>query len=86
MYFWLICGVVWQKPTQHCKVFILQLKIKRILKQIFGKRKPLGREVMYFNTPFNKLQMMNFSFRKLLSFDIKFFTHFDVTSRKTITD
>ena len=62
VYLWLICVVVWQKPTQHCKVIILQLKMKRILKKIFGERKPLGREVMYFNTSFNKLPMMNFSF------------------------
>ena len=25
---WLICIVVWQKPTQHCKAFFLQLKNK----------------------------------------------------------
>ena len=28
VYLWLICVVVWQKPTQHCKAIILQLKIK----------------------------------------------------------
>ena len=36
------------------------IKNKKNTKKIFGKRKPLGREVMYFNTPFNKLRMMNF--------------------------
>ena len=25
---WLICTIVWQKPTQHCKVISLQLKSK----------------------------------------------------------
>jgi len=27
VYPWLIHVVVWQKPTQHCKVVILQVKI-----------------------------------------------------------
>ena len=27
VYLWLIHVVVWQKPTQHCKAIILQLKI-----------------------------------------------------------
>jgi len=27
VYFWLIHVVVWQKPQQHCKAIILQLKI-----------------------------------------------------------
>ena len=27
IYLWLIHVVVWQKPIQHCKVIILQLKI-----------------------------------------------------------
>ena len=26
---WLICLVVWQKPTQHCKAIFLQLKKKK---------------------------------------------------------
>ena len=26
-YLWLTCIVVWQKPIQHCKAIILQLKI-----------------------------------------------------------
>ena len=29
VYLQLSHAVVWQKPTQHCKVIILQLKIKR---------------------------------------------------------
>jgi len=29
-YLWLIHSVVWQKPTQYCKLIILQLKIKKI--------------------------------------------------------
>ena len=28
IYLWLICIVVWQKPTQLCEAIILQLKIK----------------------------------------------------------
>ena len=32
---WLTGGVVWQKPTQHCKASFLQLKIKN--KQIHKK-------------------------------------------------
>ena len=28
VYLWLIHVDVWQKPTQHCKAIILQLKIK----------------------------------------------------------
>ena len=28
IYLWLIYIVIWQKPTQHYKVIILQLKIK----------------------------------------------------------
>ena len=28
-YLWLIHSVVWQKPTQYCKLIILQLKIKK---------------------------------------------------------
>ena len=29
VYLWLIHVFVWQKPTQHCKAIILQLKIKK---------------------------------------------------------
>ena len=29
LYLWLIHVDTWQKPTQHCKVIILQLKIKK---------------------------------------------------------
>ena len=32
MYLWLI-HVVWQKPTQHCKATIFQLKKKKSLKK-----------------------------------------------------
>jgi len=34
VYLWLIHVVVWQKPTQHCKAIILQLKKKCIGKKI----------------------------------------------------
>ena len=37
MYLWLIHADVWQKPTQHCKAIILQLKIN--LKKFFKKDK-----------------------------------------------
>ena len=30
VYLWLIHVDVWQNPTQHCKVVILQLKINKI--------------------------------------------------------
>ena len=30
VYLWLIHVDIWQKPTQHCKAIILQLKIKKI--------------------------------------------------------
>ena len=30
MYFWLIQVVIWQKPTQHCKACILQLKKEKL--------------------------------------------------------
>ena len=30
LYLWLIQVVVWQKPTQHCKACILQLKKKKL--------------------------------------------------------
>ena len=33
VYLWLTHIVVWQKPTQHCKAIILQLKKK---KECFG--------------------------------------------------
>ena len=29
VYLWLTDIVAWQKPTQHCKAVILQLKIKK---------------------------------------------------------
>ena len=32
VYIWLIHVVVWQKPTQHCKAIILQLKLNKLLK------------------------------------------------------
>jgi len=35
VYLWLIHAVVWQKPTQHCKAIIFQLKVN--LKNIFFK-------------------------------------------------
>ena len=42
VYVWLIHVDVWQKPTQHCKEIILQLKINNFLtsgeKQFFKKR------------------------------------------------
>ena len=28
LFIWLVHADVWQKPTQHCKAIILQLKIK----------------------------------------------------------
>ena len=33
VYLWLIRVDVWQKPSQYCKVIILQLKIKYNLKK-----------------------------------------------------
>ena len=32
VYLWLIHLDVWQKPTQHCKAIILQLKINKLKK------------------------------------------------------
>ena len=32
VYLWLIHVDVWQKPTQHCKAIILQLKINTLKK------------------------------------------------------
>ena len=32
VYLWLIYVDLWQKPTQYCKVLILQLKINKFLK------------------------------------------------------
>ena len=31
VYLWLIHVDVWQKPTQHCKIIVLQLKINKFL-------------------------------------------------------
>ena len=33
VYPWLIHVDVWQKPTQHCKAIILQLKINKLKKK-----------------------------------------------------
>ena len=33
VYLWLICGDVWQKPTQYCKATILQFKINYLKKK-----------------------------------------------------
>ena len=33
VYLWLIHVDVWQKPTQHCKAIILQLKINKLKKK-----------------------------------------------------
>ena len=43
VYLWLIYVVVWQKPTQHCKAIILQLKINK-KKQIIKSVSPDGGE------------------------------------------
>jgi len=37
VYLWLIHVDVWQKPIQHCKAIILQLKINKFLK--YGKER-----------------------------------------------
>ena len=34
MYLWMLHDAVWQKPTQHCKAIILQLKINKLKKFI----------------------------------------------------
>jgi hypothetical protein len=34
VYLWLIHVNVWQKPTEHCKASILQLKINKFLKRL----------------------------------------------------
>ena len=34
IYLWLTHVFIWQKPTQHCKAVILQLKIKNKIKGI----------------------------------------------------
>ena len=36
LYLQLIHAIVWQKPTEHCKVIILQLKINKIKKEILS--------------------------------------------------
>ena len=36
LYLKLIHAIVWQKPTEHCKVIILQLKINKIKKEILS--------------------------------------------------
>ena len=36
VYLWLIHVDVWQKPTQHCKAIILQLKIKNKQKSLWS--------------------------------------------------
>jgi len=38
---WLIHAVVWQKPTQHCKAIVLQLKVKKKITP-FGEDTFLG--------------------------------------------
>ena len=55
VYLWLIHADVWQKPTQHCKAIIVQLKIKlkKILKALrikllinnFNQKIPSGLEI-----------------------------------------
>ena len=40
---WLIHAVVWQKPIQHCKAIVLQLKLKKKKKMTpFGEDTFLG--------------------------------------------
>ena len=34
VYLLLVHVVVWQKPTQHCKVIILQLKILKYIQKV----------------------------------------------------
>ena len=36
VYLWLIHVDAWQKPSQYCKVIVLQLKIKLNFKKKFG--------------------------------------------------
>ena len=33
VYLWLVHADVWQKPTQYCKVIILQLKVNKLEKE-----------------------------------------------------
>ena len=37
VHLWLIHFVVWQKPTQHCKAIILQLKTNLKIQIIFAQ-------------------------------------------------
>ena len=45
VYPWLIHVDVWQKPTQHCKAIILQLKINKLKKKNKKKTKAQRGEV-----------------------------------------
>ena len=38
---WLIHAVVWQKPKQHCKAIVLQLKVKKKKRK---KKTPFGED------------------------------------------
>ena len=37
VYLWLIHVDIWQKPTQHCKESLLQLKIDKLKKKFFNQ-------------------------------------------------
>ena len=39
VYLWLIHVDIWQKPTQYCKASILQLKINKLRKKIYWKKR-----------------------------------------------
>ena len=65
VYLWLI-PVVWQKPTQHCKAIILQLKIKiskRLASKCMDKERWKNKEMKEFPSPKsfqNKVQIVQF--------------------------
>ena len=44
VYLWLILDDVWQKPSQYCKVIILQLKIIKLEKYVEKKKKKKTRK------------------------------------------
>ena len=48
VYLWLIHVNVWQKPSQHCKAIILQLKIKNEKKLIYTMWEDTGKEALSY--------------------------------------
>ena len=70
VYLWLIHVDVWQKPTQYCKVIILQLRINKLKKlkrdhKVKCQRRLLSKILKHVNVKYHICMFFSSIFRKV---------------------